>query len=40
MRRMFGHLPLLVRWPAYAGMIVMILDFGAVERIPFIYFQF
>ena len=40
MRRMFGHLPLLVRWPAYAGMIVAILDFGATERIPFIYFQF
>jgi alginate O-acetyltransferase complex protein AlgI len=40
MRRMFCHLPLYVRWPAYVGLIVTILDFGAVERIPFIYFQF
>jgi alginate O-acetyltransferase complex protein AlgI len=40
MRRMFGHLPPSVRWPAYAALVLAILDFGSAESVPFIYFQF
>lgn len=32
--------PLLVRYAAYAGLLIMMLELGSKENVPFIYFQF
>ena len=32
--------PLFVRWPAYAAAAWLMMNYGATDEIPFIYFQF
>ena len=34
------HLPVRTRWMIYYALVVAILLYGALERDPFIYFQF
>ncbi len=34
------HLPITVRWLAYMGLTLIIMNFGVAKEIPFIYFQF
>jgi len=40
MRRILEGRPAWVRWPAYAALVLAILNLGAQKAAPFIYFQF
>lgn len=39
-REQLGYKPMAIRWLAYIGLALIIMNFGVVSETPFIYFQF